>query len=130
MFDLINHGETEDPVSQTLVSDFRMTCENEHGPSCSSSSREAFLQNYLQLLESNPGFYFNVEESSVKLSDSNRKATMILSGDKGVQAQPTSMRLGFVNSFSWEWRKSEGWVCCRGKCIRCLAGDIMGDVGG
>ena len=127
MFDLLNQGKIQDPSFDALASDYQMTCEKGQGPYTSSVGREAFLQKYLEMLDKNPGYCFNVTDCSVKLSDSNRKASVVLSGDTPVGDKPTNMRMEVVNLLSWEWRRREGWVCVRGKCIRGLAGDSMRD---
>lgn len=127
VFEALNHGKTEDPVFQILAPDYHQTCENSQGPYTSSETREDFLQHYQEMLGVNPDYYLNITGCSVKLSDSNRRAAVVLSGDTTVGAQPTNMRIEVVNLLSWEWRKQEGWICVRGKCIRSPAGDGMRD---
>lgn len=125
MFDLLNHGKVEDSIFQLLAPDYHQRCENTQGPYTAAVTREEFLQHYLQLLEDNPSYYLNATECSVQMSDHNRRATVMLSGDTSVGAHPTSMRIEVVNVLYWERRKHNGWVCCRGKCIRGPAGDGM-----
>jgi hypothetical protein len=127
IFEALNHGKIEDPIFQVLTPDYHMSCENSQGPYTSSETREDFLHHYQEMLGMNPDYYLNITECSVKLSDYNRRAAVVLSGDTSVGAQPTTMRIEVVNLLSWEWRKQEGWVCCRGKCIRSPAGDGMRD---
>jgi hypothetical protein len=125
IFEALNHGKLEDPILQALAPDFQETCENSLGPYTFCGSREDFLEHYQQMLRVNPGYYLNITGCSVKLSDYNRRAAVVLSGDTSVGAQTTTMRIEVVNLLSWEWRKHEGWVCVRGKCIRSPAGDGM-----
>ena len=107
IFEALNHGKLGDPILQNLTPDYHMTCENSPGPYTSSDTREAFLQHYREMLEMNPDYYFNITECSVKLSDSNRRATVVMTGDTNVGARPTTMRIEVVNLLSWEWRKQE-----------------------
>ena len=121
IFDVLNRGEFDNPkLNKILAPDFHTTYETDLIPYRSSGSRDEFIQNYIDLIQQ--GHVFSARESSAKLSDSNRKASVVLNGDSGVCANRGGIRIELVMVLTWERRKEEGWVCSKCKCLKGLAG--------
>jgi hypothetical protein len=117
----LNHGRIDDSVLKMLTPDFRMICEKGIGPFTLCEGRDEFVYHFDDMLKGR-GYYFNITHCTVNLSDSDRKAAAMLTGDVGVGG---SVRVEVVSQLSWEWRKLDGWVCARGKSIRALSTDSM-----
>lgn len=122
-FECLNQGQIGDVVFQTMAPDFTMHCEKFITPYTYCGSRDEFLSHFVDVLKQTPGYYVNITHSTVNMSDSNRKAAAMLSGDTGVG----EVRIDVVHVLWWEWRKVEGWICVRGKCVRALSMDSMDD---
>lgn len=123
IFELLDQGRIEDPALHMLAPDFQMNCEKSIGPYTYCGSRGEFIHHYLEVLQARPGYYFNLTQCTVKLSDSNRRASAMLSGETGAG----DLQIQVVNVLTWQLRKLDGWVCVRGKCIRALFTDNIHD---